>query len=130
MESEGAAAGEGDMPLKVGVLALQGDFAEHIATFKRCNTACEAVEIRKSEQLEGLHGLVIPGGESTVMLKLLKEFGMLEDVRRFGTVGMPFFGTCAGCIMMSKSVDVDEAMAQSIQPNQETLELADFSVCR
>ena len=118
------------MSLKVGVLALQGDFAEHIATFKRCNTACEAVEIRKSEQLEGLHGLVIPGGESTVMLKLLKEFGMLEDVRRFGTVGMPFFGTCAGCIMMSKSVDVDEAMAQSIQPNQETLELADFSVCR
>jgi 5'-phosphate synthase pdxT subunit len=118
------------MQATIGVLALQGDFAEHIATFKRCNTKVECREVRKKEQLEGLHGLVIPGGESTVMLKLLKDFEMFDAVRDFGVSGMPCFGTCAGCIMMSKSIDVDKAMAQSIQPNQSTLQLADYTVTR
>jgi len=73
---------------------------------------------------------VIPGGESTVMLKLLNEFGMFDAVKQFGASGMPFFGTCAGCIMMARSIDVDEAMQRSIQPDQATLALADYSVTR
>mmetsp|Transcript_33101 Transcript_33101/g.51574 ORF Transcript_33101/g.51574 Transcript_33101/m.51574 type:complete len:203 (-) Transcript_33101:267-875(-) len=109
------------MSVKIGVLALQGDFAEHIATFKKCKDV-ECAEIRKSEQLEGLNALVIPGGESTVMTKLLNDFKMYDDVRNFGLSGTPMFGTCAGCIMLSKDIDK--------MPEQKTLDLIDMTVSR
>ena len=106
-EKEGVRALE-RMPVKIGVLALQGDFAEHIATFKRCNTEATCTEIRKVEQLEGLDGLVIPGGESTVMLKLLKEFGMFDAVRQFGNSGVLPVGHLNACVrvMLLASVRV------------------------
>eukprot|EP00290_Baffinella_frigidus_P012493 CAMPEP_0180145172 /NCGR_PEP_ID=MMETSP0986-20121125/17477_1 /TAXON_ID=697907 /ORGANISM="non described non described, Strain CCMP2293" /LENGTH=220 /DNA_ID=CAMNT_0022089429 /DNA_START=49 /DNA_END=711 /DNA_ORIENTATION=+ len=122
-------------PITIGVLALQGDFAEHIDTFKRCDGVITR-EIRKTEQLAGLDGLVIPGGESTVMVKLLVEFGMFDDLRAFGTSGQPMFGTCAGCIMMAKSVDgnastgVLSAGIAGMTTAQKTLDLADYSVVR
>eukprot|EP00288_Rhodomonas_lens_P013757 CAMPEP_0177708206 /NCGR_PEP_ID=MMETSP0484_2-20121128/10157_1 /TAXON_ID=354590 /ORGANISM="Rhodomonas lens, Strain RHODO" /LENGTH=206 /DNA_ID=CAMNT_0019219763 /DNA_START=51 /DNA_END=671 /DNA_ORIENTATION=- len=105
----------------IGVLALQGDFAEHIDTFKKCENV-ECREIRKTEQLEGLHALVIPGGESTVMIKLLVEFGMFDAVKSLGSSGTPMFGTCAGCIMLAQGIEE--------RPNQKTLALSNVMVAR
>ncbi|EKX46353.1 hypothetical protein GUITHDRAFT_152484 [Guillardia theta CCMP2712] len=105
----------------IGVLALQGDFAEHIATLKKCGDV-KCREVRKLQDLEGTHGLVIPGGESTVILKLLRDFKLFEHVKAYGSSGIPMFGTCAGCIMLSSSIDG--------MPEQETLRLGDYSVKR
>eukprot|EP00283_Hemiselmis_rufescens_P009080 CAMPEP_0173434618 /NCGR_PEP_ID=MMETSP1357-20121228/13148_1 /TAXON_ID=77926 /ORGANISM="Hemiselmis rufescens, Strain PCC563" /LENGTH=203 /DNA_ID=CAMNT_0014399499 /DNA_START=11 /DNA_END=622 /DNA_ORIENTATION=+ len=106
----------------IGVLALQGDFAEHIATLAKCGEGVECREVRKTSELVGCHALVIPGGESTVMVKLMQEFQMFDDLRAFGTKGFPIFGTCAGCIMLAKDI---ESMG-----DQPTLGLCDISVCR
>lgn len=87
--------------MKIGVLALQGDFSEHAAMLK--NLDVEVVEVRLPEHLEGLHGLIIPGGESTTMGKLAGDYGLLEPLRRFGR-DEPVWGTCAGAILLSKDV--------------------------
>ena len=94
---------------KVGVLALQGDFAAHAAALKRA--AAEAVFVRDAEQLDGIDGLVIPGGESTTMLKLMHYDGLLEPLARFGRE-RPIFGTCAGAIRLASEVSC---------PSQESL---------
>lgn len=86
---------------KVGVLALQGDFAEHIQILR--NLGVEAVEVRRPDQLDGLDGLIIPGGESTTIGKLAQDFQLLEPLRRFGQE-KPVWGTCAGAIFLSKDV--------------------------
>lgn len=86
---------------KVGVLALQGDFAEHIQILK--NLGVEAVEVRRPDQLDDLDGLIIPGGESTTIGKLAQDFQLLEPLRRFGQE-KPVWGTCAGAIFLSKDV--------------------------
>jgi pyridoxal 5'-phosphate synthase pdxT subunit len=83
--------------VKIGVLALQGNFREHIAMLRRLGA--EVVEVRKSEQLEGLDGLVIPGGESTTFMRLMRLYGLDEAVRRFER---PVFGTCAGMIVLDR----------------------------
>ncbi len=88
--------------MKIGVLALQGDFAEHVQILK--SLGVDAVEIRKPEQLAGLDGLVIPGGESTTFGKLAAEFGLVEPLREFSTSGKPVWGTCAGMIFLAKDV--------------------------
>jgi 5'-phosphate synthase pdxT subunit len=92
--------------MKVGVLAVQGDFREHAAMLRRLGA--EVVEVRKPEQLDGLDGLVVPGGESTAFMRLMRLYGLDEAVRRFEG---PVFGTCAGMIVLSRShlglVDVD-----------------------
>lgn len=85
--------------MKIGVLALQGAFAEHIAVLRRLGV--EAVEVRKAEQLAGLDGLIIPGGESTTIGKLAVDFNLMEPLIEFGE-RKPVWGTCAGAILLSK----------------------------
>lgn len=85
--------------MKIGVLALQGDFAEHSATLRELGV--EAMEVRLPEDLQGLDGLIIPGGESTTIGKLARDFGLLDDLQQFGKE-KPIWGTCAGAIFLSK----------------------------
>jgi 5'-phosphate synthase pdxT subunit len=85
--------------MKFGVLALQGDFAEHAATLKRLGH--EAAEVRLPRDLDGLSGLIIPGGESTTIGKLAVEWGLMEPLRNFAHI-KPVWGTCAGAIFLSK----------------------------
>ena len=85
--------------MKIGVLALQGDFAEHIAMLRRLKV--ETAEVRLPEHLKGLDGLIIPGGESTTIGKLSKDFGLLEPLRHFGQ-RQAIWGTCAGAIFLSE----------------------------
>ena len=84
--------------MKVGVLAVQGDFREHAAMLRRLGA--EVVEVRKPEQLAGLDGLVVPGGESTAFMRLMRLYGLDEALRGFEE---PVFGTCAGMIVLSRS---------------------------
>jgi len=77
--------------MKVGVLALQGDFEAHAAALRRARPALEVAEVRQSHNLEELAGLVIPGGESTAMLKLMEYYGLFEPLRAFGAL-KPVFG--------------------------------------
>lgn len=88
--------------MRVGVLALQGAFAEHVRAFSRLGA--EAVEVRLPEDLVGLQGLVIPGGESTTMSLLLDTYGLREPIVRLAEEGSPIWGTCAGMIMLAKGV--------------------------
>jgi 5'-phosphate synthase pdxT subunit len=83
---------------KIGVLALQGNFREHAAVLRRLGA--EAVEVRKPEQLGGLDGLIIPGGESTAIARLLRIYGLEEAIRHFTA---PVFGTCAGMILLDRN---------------------------
>jgi 5'-phosphate synthase pdxT subunit len=85
--------------MRIGVLALQGDFAEHIVVLKRLGV--EGIEVRLPGQLEGLDGLIIPGGESTTIGKLTTEYELIEPLRKFGK-NKPIWGTCAGAIFLSK----------------------------
>jgi 5'-phosphate synthase pdxT subunit len=84
--------------MKMGVLALQGDFAEHIATLRQLGV--ETVEVRLPEQLEDLEGLIIPGGESTTIGKLATSYHLIEPLRRLSQ-DRPIWGTCAGAIFLS-----------------------------
>ena len=83
----------------IGVLALQGDFAEHITVLRKLGVP--AAEVRLPEHLEGLEGLIIPGGESTTIGKLAQDFGLYEPLRRFAR-RHAVWGTCAGAIFLSK----------------------------
>ena len=80
------------------MLAVQGNFREHAAMLRRLGA--EAVEVRKPEELEGLDGLVVPGGESTTFMRLMRLYGLDEAVRAFGG---PVFGTCAGMIVLDRN---------------------------
>lgn len=106
------------MPKRVGVLALQGDFEAHRKALERAGA--EAVEVRTAAELENLDGLVIPGGESTTMLRILKDEALLDPLRRFGQ-RRPIFGTCAGAILLASEVAC---------PAQESLGLMEISVER
>jgi len=83
--------------VKIGVLAVQGNFREHVQMLRRLGV--HAVEIRKPEQLEGLDGLVVPGGESTTFMRLMRLYGLDEALRRFQG---PVLGTCAGMIVLDR----------------------------
>ncbi len=106
------------MALQIGVLALQGDFALHAESIRR--TGSDSMEVRTVEDLDGCDALVIPGGESTVLAKLLKETGLDRGVVRFSD-NRPVMGTCAGLIVLSSRV-----MDHSIDP----LGLIDITVER
>jgi len=93
----GATISPVDEPLRIGVLAIQGDFREHADVLRRLGA--EAVEVRKPEQLDGLDGLVIPGGESTAISRLIGIYGLEDALRRFAR---PVFGTCAGMILLDR----------------------------
>jgi pyridoxal 5'-phosphate synthase pdxT subunit len=84
-------------PLRIGVLAVQGNFREHAQMLRRLGV--DAVEVRKPDQLESLNGLVIPGGESTTFMRLMRLYGLDEAIRRFER---PVFGTCAGMIVLDR----------------------------
>jgi len=103
---------------RVGVLSLQGDFAAHGAALERAGAA--PVYVREREQLADLDGLVIPGGESTTMLKLLRYDGLLDALVEFGR-DKPIFGTCAGAILLASHV---------LGPEQESLGLMDLEIER
>jgi 5'-phosphate synthase pdxT subunit len=103
---------------KVGVLALQGDFDAHRAALERAGA--EPVMVREREQLAGLEGLILPGGESTTMLKLMHYEGLMGELAELGR-RKPLFGTCAGAILMAREVS---------SPAQESLGLMDIGVER
>src|SRR5438105_12051272 len=94
--------------MKIGVLALQGAFREHIEALRKLGV--EAVEVRLPEQLEGLDGLIIPGGESTAIGKLAVKYGLQEAIRHYAQEGRPVYGTCAGMILLSKDVGHDQPL--------------------
>src|SRR5215467_1475678 len=103
---------------KVGVLSLQGDFAAHGAALERAGA--EPVYVREREQLDQIDGLILPGGESTTMLKLMRYEGLFDAIAGFGRE-KPVFGTCAGAILMAKDVS---------NPPQESFGLMNFSIER
>src|ERR1700686_145737 len=103
---------------KIGVLALQGDFERHEKALARAEV--QPVEVRSAGDLDQVDGLVIPGGESTTMLKLLEEEKLLESLREFGA-RHPIFGTCAGAIPLPSEV---------LNPAQRSLGLMDIDVER
>ena len=84
--------------MRIGVLAVQGNFREHAAVLRRLGA--EPIEVRKPEQLDGLDGLIIPGGESTAIMRLVRLYGLEDAIRGFSA---PVFGTCAGMIMLDRN---------------------------
>lgn len=104
---------------KVGVLALQGDFARHIESLKRAGA--DTLEIRQPDELDSIDGLVLPGAESTTLLKLMEGTTFFEDLRRFHARGGALYGTCAGVILLARRVH---------NPEQASLGLIDLDVHR
>jgi 5'-phosphate synthase pdxT subunit len=88
--------------MKIGVLAAQGAFAEHIATLEKLDA--EVLPVRLPRDLKGLDGLVIPGGESTTISRLMSNYGLTDEIKALAVAGMPLLGTCAGMILMAKVV--------------------------
>ncbi|WP_374720587.1 pyridoxal 5'-phosphate synthase glutaminase subunit PdxT [Peribacillus tepidiphilus] len=88
--------------LKIGVLGLQGAVREHVESIKACGA--EAVVIKKKEELEQVDGLILPGGESTTMRKLIDQYGFMALLKKFAKQGKPMFGTCAGLILLAKEI--------------------------
>ena len=88
--------------MKIGVLAVQGDFAEHIAVLRRLNVECR--EVRLPEHLEGIDGLIVPGGESTTLSRLMSIYHLREPVVAMAQAGKAVWGTCAGMIMLAHEI--------------------------
>jgi 5'-phosphate synthase pdxT subunit len=105
--------------VRIGILALQGDFALHAATLRRA--AVEPVEVRKPGALDDVEGLILPGGESTTLLHLMDAWDFGPALRAFHTSGRPLFGTCAGLIVLAREVEA---------PRQPSLGLIDVTVER
>jgi len=105
--------------MKIGVLASQGAFAEHIAKLRQLEA--EAVPVRLPEELAGLDGLVIPGGESTSIGRLMRDYKLTSEIRDQAKNGLPLFGTCAGMILLAK---------KSSDAYPESLGLMDITVRR
>jgi len=105
--------------VRIGVLALQGDFDRHAEALARCGV--EAVEVRKPAELADVDGLIIPGGESTTLLKLMDAWGFVPALERFHAEGRPIFGTCAGLILLARDVE---------NPRQFSLDFIDVGVER
>ena len=111
--------------MKIGVLALQGDFDRHAKALARCGVSrseeIQAVEVRKPAELADVDGLIIPGGESTTLLKLMEAWGFVPALEKFHAEGRPIFGTCAGLILLARAVD---------NPRQFSLDFIDVGVER
>ncbi|ASA25067.1 pyridoxal 5'-phosphate synthase glutaminase subunit PdxT [Paenibacillus donghaensis] len=105
--------------MRIGVLALQGAVTEHIVSIEK--TGAVGVAIKRVEQLEDVQGLIIPGGESTTIGKLMRKYGFIEAIRNFSDQNKPIFGTCAGMIVLAKVISGGE---------QGHLELMDITVAR
>ncbi|MCV4235821.1 pyridoxal 5'-phosphate synthase glutaminase subunit PdxT [Virgibacillus sp. LDC1] len=105
--------------MKVGVLALQGAVAEHIRSITLAGA--EGVPIKKVEQLDSIDGLIIPGGESTTIGKLMRKYDFMDAIHQFSAQGKPIFGTCAGLIVLAERIQGDE---------EAHLKLMDITVAR
>ena len=105
--------------MRVGVLALQGDFREHRIALERCGA--DVMEVRLPEHMEKVSGLIIPGGESTTIGKLMARWGLDKAIKDFAAQGKPIFGTCAGMIVIAKRIEAGD---------QERLGLLDVLVRR
>jgi 5'-phosphate synthase pdxT subunit len=105
----------------IGVLALQGDVREHLAALRAAGA--DAIAVRRPEELAGVHGLVLPGGESTTMSRLLETFELLDPLRARLTEGMPAYGSCAGMILLAKEL-------RDGRPDQQQLGALDVVVRR
>jgi pyridoxal 5'-phosphate synthase pdxT subunit len=93
---------------RIGVLAVQGDFAEHLATLR--SIGVDGVEVRLPDDLDGLDGLILPGGESTTMRRLIDRWALREPILELARSGAPVYGTCAGMIVLAREIaDGDEA---------------------
>jgi 5'-phosphate synthase pdxT subunit len=103
---------------RIGVLALQGDFREHIQVLRRLGA--EANEVRLPQHLAGLDGLILPGGESTTVGKLAMEYQLLEPLRELAASGVPLWGTCAGLILLARDVGREQPLvgALNVQVNR------------
>ncbi|WP_338450634.1 pyridoxal 5'-phosphate synthase glutaminase subunit PdxT [Niallia oryzisoli] len=88
--------------ITIGVLGLQGAISEHVRSVEACGA--EAVVVKRVEDLEGIDGLILPGGESTTMRKLIDKYGFMEPLKEFAAKGKPMFGTCAGLILLAKEL--------------------------
>jgi pyridoxal 5'-phosphate synthase pdxT subunit len=88
--------------MKIGVLGLQGAVQEHVRSIEACGA--EAVVVKKPDQLAELDGLILPGGESTTMRRLIDKYGFMEPLKQFAAAGKPMFGTCAGLILLAKRI--------------------------
>ncbi|MFD1675586.1 pyridoxal 5'-phosphate synthase glutaminase subunit PdxT [Alicyclobacillus fodiniaquatilis] len=93
--------------MKVGVIAVQGAFREHIRVLRELGA--DAVEVRRAEQLEDADAVIIPGGESTAIGKLMRTYDLMEPVKALGQAGKPVFGTCAGMIVLANRISGGEA---------------------
>ncbi len=111
---------EGIYKVKIGVLALQGDFEAHLRMLHQCGVSAQ--EVRTVQQLQQVDGLIIPGGESTTIIKLMQRYGLDVAVRERALAGMPLYGTCAGLIVMSREIEG--------YPHQPRLGLLDVAVAR
>src|ERR671923_1886187 len=112
--------------MRIGVLAVQGNVREHASMLRRLGA--DVVEVRKPEQLDGLDGLVVPGGESTTFMRLMRLYGLEDAIRRFE---QPVFGTCAGLIVLDRDhlglIDVEverNAYGRQVKSFEADLELA------
>lgn len=110
---------EGDERVKIGILAVQGDFEAHAAMLDKLGV--ETVEVRTPADLEGCDALILPGGESTTQLQFLQEEGLAEKIQQFAGRGRAIFGTCAGAILLANEVR---------NPKQDSLKLLDMTVLR
>jgi pyridoxal 5'-phosphate synthase pdxT subunit len=88
--------------VKIGVLALQGAVREHIRSIEECGV--EAVAIKRKEELKGIDGLILPGGESTAMRRLIDKYDFMDALKEFAAEGKPMYGTCAGLILLAKNL--------------------------
>lgn len=107
--------------MRVGVMALQGAVIEHLQTLRACRV--EAIEVRTPEHLAQVDGLILPGGESTTIGKLLDRFGLLTAIKERAQHGMPLWGTCAGMILLARKII-------NGLPDQHSLALMDLEVER
>ena len=98
----GEHAGTGLVIMRIGVLALQGAVREHLRSIEKCGA--EALAVKWPKELEGLDALILPGGESTTMRRLIDRYGLMEPLRGFAASGKPMFGTCAGLILLAGEV--------------------------
>lgn len=105
--------------MKIGVLALQGAVAEHIRSIERAGA--EAIPVKRVGQLGDIDGLIIPGGESTTIGKLMRKYDFMDAIRSFSSQGKPIFGTCAGLIVLAERIQGDE---------EAHLKLMDITVAR
>ena len=116
--------------MRMGVLALQGAFREHIQMLQAIGVT--GVEVRRPEQLSGLDGLIIPGGESTTIGKIARAYGLIEPIQQFARAGLPIWGTCAGMILLAREIGSEpphiSVMDISVQRNAFGRQVASFEM--